>query len=79
MYIDSTQGVGCLFSLHVEVATEVTVKDLTQDMLNCGYTGHICSEEKDEIIRYVRGASALCTVSELNVCIYVAKKYTPNP
>ena len=79
MYIDSTQSVGCLFSLQVEVATEVSIKDLTQEILNCGYTGHICCEKKDEIIRYVGGASALCTVSELKKYVYVGQKYNPNP
>ena len=79
MYTDSTQGVGCLFSLQVEVATEMTVKDLTQDILNCGDTGRICCEKKEEIIRYVGGASALCTVSQLKVCIYAGKTYNPNP
>ncbi|CAK6963514.1 uncharacterized protein LOC117561507 isoform X2 [Scomber scombrus] len=37
----------------VKVATEVSIKDLTQEILNCGYTGHICCEKKDEIIRAI--------------------------
>uniref|UniRef100_A0A672I8I2 HECT domain-containing protein n=1 Tax=Salarias fasciatus TaxID=181472 RepID=A0A672I8I2_SALFA len=31
----------------------MTITDLTQDILSCGYTGHIRCEKKDEIIRAV--------------------------
>uniref|UniRef100_A0A672G254 HECT domain-containing protein n=1 Tax=Salarias fasciatus TaxID=181472 RepID=A0A672G254_SALFA len=31
----------------------MTITDLTQDILSCGYTGHIRCEKKDEIIRAI--------------------------
>ncbi|XP_076842322.1 G2/M phase-specific E3 ubiquitin-protein ligase [Brachyhypopomus gauderio] len=42
----------------VELATECTIKDLTEDILSCGYTGLIIPEKKDEISRLMRTLSS---------------------
>ncbi|XP_041822842.1 uncharacterized protein LOC121628016 [Melanotaenia boesemani] len=37
----------------VKSATETTILDLTEEILNCGHTGSVCLEKKEEIIRSV--------------------------
>ncbi|XP_034094876.1 uncharacterized protein LOC117561507 isoform X3 [Gymnodraco acuticeps] len=44
----------------VEAATDTTIQVLTEEILNCGYTGLISLEKKGEIIRLMQTSSYLC-------------------
>ncbi len=37
----------------VESATETSIPELTEDILNCGYLSVVSIEKKDEMTRYV--------------------------
>ncbi len=43
-----------IFYFQVELSTEHSIKGLTDEILNCGYTGAVTVQNKESIVRYAR-------------------------
>lgn len=56
----------------VEMSTEHSIEGLSDEIINCGYTGSISVQNKESIVRYVRTYISVCTVKLIKGIFFVA-------
>ena len=57
--IDVLPGV-FFFNCQVKLSTEHSIGGLSDEILNCGYTGAISVQNKESIVRYARTRISVC-------------------
>ena len=64
MYLHGKEIFFLFFYFQVEMSTEHSIEGLSDEILNCGYTGAISVQNKESIVRYAR--TYVCLYSKIH-------------